>query len=52
MKRKRKQGKKTPSKGSINLNVANYVGCFLSAVSKIWSKYKQNGKVLKRKHTG
>uniref|UniRef100_A0A3B4YMY3 Transposase Tc1-like domain-containing protein n=1 Tax=Seriola lalandi dorsalis TaxID=1841481 RepID=A0A3B4YMY3_SERLL len=29
-----------------------YVGCSQSAVSKIWTKYKQNGKVVKGKHTG
>uniref|UniRef100_A0A3B5BLK5 Transposase Tc1-like domain-containing protein n=1 Tax=Stegastes partitus TaxID=144197 RepID=A0A3B5BLK5_9TELE len=32
--------------------VAKDVGCSQSAVSKIWTKYKQHGKVVKGKHTG
>uniref|UniRef100_A0A672SN36 Transposase Tc1-like domain-containing protein n=1 Tax=Sinocyclocheilus grahami TaxID=75366 RepID=A0A672SN36_SINGR len=32
--------------------VAKEVGCSQSAISKIWCKYKQNGKVTKGKHTG
>uniref|UniRef100_A0A673LMH6 Transposase Tc1-like domain-containing protein n=1 Tax=Sinocyclocheilus rhinocerous TaxID=307959 RepID=A0A673LMH6_9TELE len=33
-------------------SVAKEVGCSQSAISKIWCKYKQNGKVTKGKHTG
>uniref|UniRef100_A0A8C5ECY3 Transposase Tc1-like domain-containing protein n=1 Tax=Gouania willdenowi TaxID=441366 RepID=A0A8C5ECY3_GOUWI len=33
-------------------NVAKDVGCLQSAVSKIWTKYKQHGKVVKGKYTG
>ena len=33
-------------------NIARDVGCSQSAVSKIWTKNKQNGKVVKGKHTG
>uniref|UniRef100_A0A3B4ZVY6 Transposase Tc1-like domain-containing protein n=1 Tax=Stegastes partitus TaxID=144197 RepID=A0A3B4ZVY6_9TELE len=32
--------------------VAEDVGCSQSAVSKIWTKHKQHGKVVKGKHTG
>uniref|UniRef100_A0A672G6V0 Transposase Tc1-like domain-containing protein n=1 Tax=Salarias fasciatus TaxID=181472 RepID=A0A672G6V0_SALFA len=32
--------------------VAKDVGCSQSAVSKIWTKYKQHGKVVKVKRTG
>ena len=32
--------------------VAKDIGCSQSAVSKIWGKYKQNGEVIKGKHTG
>uniref|UniRef100_A0A3B5AUW2 Transposase Tc1-like domain-containing protein n=1 Tax=Stegastes partitus TaxID=144197 RepID=A0A3B5AUW2_9TELE len=32
--------------------VAKDVGCSQSAVSKIWTKYKQHGKAVKGKHTG
>uniref|UniRef100_A0A3B5B7H8 Transposase Tc1-like domain-containing protein n=1 Tax=Stegastes partitus TaxID=144197 RepID=A0A3B5B7H8_9TELE len=32
--------------------VAKDAGCSQSAVSKIWTKYKQHGKVVKGKHTG
>jgi len=31
--------------------VAKDVGCSQLAVSEIWSKYKQNGKIVKGKHT-
>jgi len=32
--------------------VAEDVGCSQSAVSEMWMKFKQNGKVVKGKHTG
>lgn len=32
--------------------MAKYVGYSQSAVSKIWCRYKQNGKVIKGKHMG
>ena len=38
--------------GNSTRSVVKDVGCFQSAVSKIWSKYTQNGKVVKGKHTG
>ncbi|XP_069611187.1 gastrula zinc finger protein XlCGF53.1-like [Ranitomeya imitator] len=38
--------------GKSSRNVAKDVGCSQSAVSKIWAKYKQHGKVVKGKHTG
>ncbi|CAJ0929362.1 unnamed protein product [Ranitomeya imitator] len=38
--------------GKSSRNVAKDVGCSQSAVSKIWTKYKQHGKVVKGKHTG
>ena len=31
-------------------SVAKDVGCSQSAVSKIWCKYKQHGKVIKGRH--
>lgn len=34
------------------LTVTKDAGCSQSAVSKIWIKYKQNGKVVKEKHGG
>ncbi len=37
--------------GNPSRSVAKEVGCSQSAVSKIWCKYKQNGKVTKGKHT-
>uniref|UniRef100_A0A3Q1GH88 Transposase Tc1-like domain-containing protein n=1 Tax=Acanthochromis polyacanthus TaxID=80966 RepID=A0A3Q1GH88_9TELE len=37
--------------GESSWNVAKDVGCSQSAVSKVWTKYKQHGKVLKGKHT-
>uniref|UniRef100_A0A671WUZ7 Transposase Tc1-like domain-containing protein n=1 Tax=Sparus aurata TaxID=8175 RepID=A0A671WUZ7_SPAAU len=39
-------------KGKSSRNAAKDVGCSQSAVSKIWTKYKQHGKVVKGKHTG
>lgn len=33
-------------------NVTKDVGCSHSAVSTIWIKYQQNGKIAKRKHIG
>uniref|UniRef100_A0A3B4Y4D5 Transposase Tc1-like domain-containing protein n=1 Tax=Seriola lalandi dorsalis TaxID=1841481 RepID=A0A3B4Y4D5_SERLL len=38
--------------GKSSRNVTKDVGCSQSAVSKIWTKYRQNGKVVKGKHTG
>uniref|UniRef100_A0A8C5GL78 Uncharacterized protein n=1 Tax=Gouania willdenowi TaxID=441366 RepID=A0A8C5GL78_GOUWI len=38
--------------GKSSRNVAKDVGCSQSGVSKIWTKYKQHGKVVKGKHTG
>uniref|UniRef100_A0A3B3QDG3 Transposase Tc1-like domain-containing protein n=1 Tax=Paramormyrops kingsleyae TaxID=1676925 RepID=A0A3B3QDG3_9TELE len=38
--------------GKSTRSVAKDVGRSQSAVSKIWSRYKQNGKVVKGKHTG
>ncbi|CAI9591777.1 unnamed protein product [Staurois parvus] len=38
--------------GKSSRNVAKDVGCSQSAVSKIWSKYKSYGKVVKVKRTG
>lgn len=38
--------------GKSSRNVAKNVGCSQSAVSKIWTKYKSNGKVVKGKRTG
>uniref|UniRef100_A0A4W6EZN1 Transposase Tc1-like domain-containing protein n=1 Tax=Lates calcarifer TaxID=8187 RepID=A0A4W6EZN1_LATCA len=38
--------------GKSSRSVAKDVGCSQSAVSKIWTKYKQHGKVVKGKHTG
>ena len=37
--------------GNPTWRVAKDVGCFQSAVSKIWCKYKQHGNVIKGKHT-
>uniref|UniRef100_A0A8C5E1B0 Transposase Tc1-like domain-containing protein n=1 Tax=Gouania willdenowi TaxID=441366 RepID=A0A8C5E1B0_GOUWI len=39
-------------KGKSSRNVPKDVGCSQSAVSKIWTKYKRYGKVVKGKHTG
>lgn len=38
--------------GKTSRDVAKDVDCSQSAVSKIWTKYKQNGKAVKGKHTG
>lgn len=38
--------------GNATRMVAKDVGCSQSAVSKIWTKYKQHGKVVKVKRTG
>ena len=38
--------------GKSSRNVAKDVCCSQSAVSKIWTKYKQHGKVFKGKHIG
>uniref|UniRef100_A0A672Y5E8 Transposase Tc1-like domain-containing protein n=1 Tax=Sphaeramia orbicularis TaxID=375764 RepID=A0A672Y5E8_9TELE len=38
--------------GKSSRNVAKDAGCSQSAVSKIWTKYKQHGKAVKGKHTG
>ena len=38
--------------GKSSRNVAKNVGCSQSSVSKIWTKYKSNGKVVKGKRTG
>lgn len=38
--------------GNLSQTVAKYVVFFQSAVSKTWTKYKQNENVIKGKHTG
>jgi len=38
--------------GNSTQSLAKHVGCSQSAVSKIWSEYKQNGKIVKGKHAG
>uniref|UniRef100_A0A8C5DUY4 Transposase Tc1-like domain-containing protein n=1 Tax=Gouania willdenowi TaxID=441366 RepID=A0A8C5DUY4_GOUWI len=46
------EGKIMESLSKSSRNVAKDVGCSQSAVSRIWTKYKQHGKVVKGKHTG
>lgn len=38
--------------GKSSRNVAKDVGCSQSAVSKIWTKYQQHGKIVKGKRSG
>ena len=41
-----------PQEGNSVQIVTKDIGCYQSVISNIWSKYKQNGKVVKWKHTG
>lgn len=43
---------KGPQEENPTRTVTKGVGCLQSAVSKIWCKYKQNGKGVKGKHMG